>query len=144
MKAHSARRLPKMHALGLAALLAVGVGVATPLVTAEPAEAACTPRSAVSSEYVTTPYRVDKLKVNACAAAQLSNAAGKASAATIIPGLILSWVPGAQVVGSALSGISGLAWLKQGKLQSCTSNFKTSAQITFSKGVPVSCTLIRW
>ena len=139
MKTVSASRSTRVKALGVAALVAAAVGLAVPLTDGTIAQAACKPASSMSSKYVTTPYRVDNLWVNACAARKLHDIAGDQSAALILPSLVAGWVPGGKVLGTALGSYSGLLWLTQNKLKSCTAKFTKSATIAFSKGVPVSC-----
>lgn len=107
MEIASASGLTRTKALGLAALLAVGVSVAVPLTEGTPAHAACKPASSVSSKYVTTPYRVDDLWVNSCAAKKLYDTAGNQSAALIFPSLVAGWVPGGKLLGTALGSYSG-------------------------------------
>lgn len=139
MKDATASRWTRSQALGLTSVLAISVGVAIPLTLGSPAEAACAPAASMSSQYVTTPYRVDNLWVNACAAKKIHDTAGSQSNALILPGLVAGWVPGGRILGTALGSYSGLLWLKQNKLKSCTNSFTQAAVITFSKGVPVSC-----
>jgi hypothetical protein len=139
MKTVSASRSTRAKAFGVAALIAAGLGVAVPLTDAAPAQAACKPASSMWSMYVTTPYRIDNLWVNACAARKLHDTAGDQSAALILPSLVAGWVPGGKMLGTALGSYSGLLWLTQNKLKTCTAKFTRSATIAFSKGVPVSC-----
>jgi hypothetical protein len=130
----------RARAAAIAIAIGIVLGGTAPVADSTPALAACTPAAASSNKVIAGVLHT-YLYVNACGAKRLHDEAGKQSASLILPSLAAGWIPGSsgKLIGTALGTYSGLLWLKQNKLQTCTKSFTTSATITFVRSVPTAC-----